>query len=89
MFIEPYSTLAKQPVETKMAILSYGTELSEIRPQCIHPDYDYKHFYDIFSCPKVRMNVKVSKSLLLLFLLSMLLFLWYCGVYVAVVVSLG
>ena len=58
--MEPYSQDVKEKITMKVPSLMYGTQYSEEGAlKCAIPGYDYKAIYDIWDCPKIRMNVAV------------------------------
>ncbi|XP_071175016.1 uncharacterized protein [Mytilus edulis] len=57
VFLEPYSQDVKDKIDIKMPAFMYGTQLSEEGNKCAIPGYDYNTFYDLWSCPKIVMNV--------------------------------
>ncbi|XP_035696755.1 uncharacterized protein LOC118430152 [Branchiostoma floridae] len=60
LFLEPFSFHFKTPLTFNMPALILGTEFSTEHPACIWPNEGYDHFYDMWKCPKIVMNVKVS-----------------------------
>lgn len=64
MFLEPFSLDIKEKVDVGIPAFMYGTELSEVgSTKCAIPGFDYNKFYDIWSCPRLVMNVAVSIGL--------------------------
>eukprot|EP00058_Branchiostoma_floridae_P025322 XP_002610812.1 hypothetical protein BRAFLDRAFT_94946 [Branchiostoma floridae] len=58
LFLEPFSFHFKTPLTFNMPALILGTEFSTEHPACIWPNEGYDHFYDMWKCPKIVMNVK-------------------------------
>ncbi|XP_067675645.1 cutinase 1-like [Haliotis asinina] len=57
VFLEPMS-LDVKPVNVTLPALMYGTQLSEEGAlKCCIPGFDYKKFFDIWQCPKIKMEV--------------------------------
>nr|KAG5706843.1 hypothetical protein BaRGS_004178 [Batillaria attramentaria] len=45
IFLEPYSSLANDPMSVQIPIFSYGTQLSEEgNPPCARPGKDWRQF---------------------------------------------
>ncbi|XP_061196820.1 uncharacterized protein LOC133205095 [Saccostrea echinata] len=57
IFLEPFTTEIETPIKNGMPALMYGTQLSEEGVKCAIPGFDYNKLYDIWSCPRVVMNV--------------------------------
>ncbi|XP_056008965.1 uncharacterized protein LOC125663743 [Ostrea edulis] len=57
IFLEPFTNDVKIPIKNGMPALMYGTQLSEEGVKCSIPGFDYNKLYDIWSCPRVVMNV--------------------------------
>lgn len=60
IFMEPFTTEGDTPIKNGMPALMYGTQLSEEGLKCSIPGRDYNKLYDIWSCPRLVMNVAVS-----------------------------
>ncbi|XP_019637371.1 PREDICTED: chlorophyllase-1-like [Branchiostoma belcheri] len=58
LFLEPFSYHFKTPMTYTMPAFILGTEFSTEHPACIFPREGYDHFYDMWQCPKIVMNVK-------------------------------
>ncbi|KAI8772843.1 chlorophyllase-1 [Biomphalaria glabrata] len=60
VFLDPMSVNAMilQPIESKVKVLAYMSQLSEEKPMCCIPGTDYKKIYDLVNCTKVRVQVK-------------------------------
>jgi hypothetical protein len=58
VFLEPFSLDVKEKVDVGIPAFMYGTELSEVGlTKCVIPGFDYNKFYDIWSCPRLVINV--------------------------------
>ncbi|KAJ8302718.1 hypothetical protein KUTeg_019114 [Tegillarca granosa] len=57
IFLEPASYHVKEKINVKLPALMYGTEYSEEGHKCAIPGYDYDKYYDVWSCPRIVMNV--------------------------------
>ncbi|XP_066296442.1 uncharacterized protein [Branchiostoma lanceolatum] len=58
LLLEPFSYHFETPLTFNMPALILGTEFSTEHPRCILPNEGYDHFYDLWKCPKIVMNVK-------------------------------
>ena len=58
--MEPFTTEVDTPIKNGMPALMYGTQLSEEGLKCSIPGRDYNKLYEIWSCPRIVMNVAVS-----------------------------
>lgn len=58
--MEPFTTEVDTPIKNGMPALMYGTQLSEEGLKCSIPRRDYNKLYEIWSCPRIVMNVAVS-----------------------------
>ncbi|XP_078616601.1 uncharacterized protein LOC144884917 [Branchiostoma floridae x Branchiostoma japonicum] len=58
LFLEPFSFHFKTPLTFNIPALILGTEFSTEHPACIWPNEGYDHFYSMWKCPKIVMNVK-------------------------------
>lgn len=63
-FLEPFTADVGSPIKNGMPALMYGTQLSEEGLKCAIPGFDYNKLYDIWSCPRIVMNVAVCTKLL-------------------------
>lgn len=61
-FLEPFTADVDSPIKNGMPALMYGTQLSEEGLKCAIPGFDYNKLYDIWSCPRIVMNVAVCIS---------------------------
>lgn len=57
VFLEPFTADVDSPIKNGMPALMYGTQLSEEGLKCAIPGFDYNKLYDIWSCPRIVMNV--------------------------------
>nr|XP_022337363.1 chlorophyllase-2, chloroplastic-like [Crassostrea virginica] len=57
IFMEPFTTEVDTPIKNGMPALMYGTQLSEEGLKCSIPGRDYNKLYEIWSCPRIVMNV--------------------------------
>ena len=64
--MEPFTTEVDTPIKNGMPALMYGTQLSEEGLKCSIPGRDYNKLYEIWSCPRIVMNVAVSTRMYLL-----------------------
>ena len=62
-FLEPLSFFFTTRLNYSIPTVSLGTQLSEEFPDCIIPEYDYRHFYKMLTCPRIQMNVTVSEEI--------------------------
>lgn len=62
VFLEPFTADVGSPIKNGMPALMYGTQLSEEGLKCAIPGFDYNKLYDIWSCPRIVMNVAVCIS---------------------------
>ncbi|XP_078616824.1 uncharacterized protein LOC144885052 isoform X1 [Branchiostoma floridae x Branchiostoma japonicum] len=58
LLLEPFSFNYATPVTFKMPALILGTELSTQPHVCVRPGQGYNHFYDMWKCPRMLMEVK-------------------------------
>lgn len=58
-FLEPFTADVDSPIKNGKPALMYGTQLSEEGLKCAIPGFDYNKLYNIWSCPRIAMNVAV------------------------------
>ena len=52
---------ADKPIDHAIPALMYGTQLASEGHPCSIPGLDYNQFYDIWKCPRIVIEVAVSK----------------------------
>ena len=61
-FLDPASTVFKQPLNYTLPALAYGTQMDMEKPACCKMGLSYFHYYSMLTCPKILMNVTVRPA---------------------------